>query len=204
MEKQALHQLNKGLTQLGLREYEPGILRYIELLKKWNRAFNLVADASDHILVTHHVLDSLTAFRFVDKGPCLDVGTGAGLPGLLLAVTMPDVEWHLLDSNGKKTQFCEQAVFELALPNVTVLHKRVENHQPDECYNVIISRAVTQAAVLIELTRRLKCPDGIILAMKGREDEAEKLTAQATGFDIEIVQTEVPGLAVHRHMMIFR
>jgi 16S rRNA (guanine527-N7)-methyltransferase len=203
LSKQASRMLEQGLSALDLALYLKPVSDYIALLQHWNKAFNLVARVEDEQLVNRHILDSLTARPFIRQGPCLDVGSGAGLPGLILAVTMPDTEWVLLDANGKKTRFCEQAVQELGLSNVRVVQQRISDHEPTQCYATIISRAYSQAADFVNMTRHLLCDNGQILAMKGRIDLQEKANAEATGFHMEIQSIQVPGLAGQRHMMVF-
>ena len=192
-----------GLDKLGLSQYGPQIEQYIKLLKKWNRAYNLVSGANDHTLLTRHIFDSLSVYPMMNKDDYLDVGTGAGLPGLLLAIVSPDSRWTLLDANGKKTRFCEQAVFELGLGNVVVVQKRIEQYHPDNCYDGIISRAYNQAEVFVKQTQRLLCLGGKILAMKGRIDLQERRDAQSTGLDLEIIPLPVLHSRAQRHLMVF-
>jgi 16S rRNA (guanine527-N7)-methyltransferase len=154
--------------------------------------------------LNRHIFDCLAARPYIQGIHCLDVGSGAGLPGLLLAVTMPATEWVLLDSNGKKVRFCEQAVQELGLNNVKVIQQRIEHHEPKVCYESIISRAYSQAAGFIESTKRLLCPQGQVLAMKGRIDAKEKADAQATGLHLEVMSMHAPGQLGQRHMMVFK
>ncbi|MCW8963022.1 MAG: 16S rRNA (guanine(527)-N(7))-methyltransferase RsmG [Gammaproteobacteria bacterium] len=196
--------LERGLSDMGLSDYSSDIWRYISLLQQWNQTFNLVARVDDLSMVNRHILDSLAARSFITGGPCLDVGSGAGLPGLVLAVTMPSTEWVLLDSNGKKTRFCEQAVHELGLANVRVMQQRIEHHDPGQCYATIISRAYAQAADFVTATRHLLCETGQILAMKGKVDVEEKANAEATGLHMQIKSMQLPGQADQRHMMIFK
>ncbi|NOR40556.1 MAG: 16S rRNA (guanine(527)-N(7))-methyltransferase RsmG [Gammaproteobacteria bacterium] len=195
--------LAQGLSELGLSDYSSGLWQYITLLQRWNKAYNLVASIGEMEMINRHILDSLAARPFIRQGPCLDVGSGAGLPGLVLAVTMPTTEWVLLDSNGKKTRFCEQAVHELGLKNVEVVQQRVAHHEPGQCYATIISRAYAQAVDFVNATRHLLCDSGQILAMKGRIDVQEKANAEATGLHLEVESMQVPGQAGQRHMMVF-
>ena len=196
--------LAHGLSKMDLSDYSSGISQYIVLLQRWNKAYNLVASVDEVTMINRHILDCLAARPFIKHGPCLDVGSGAGLPGLVLAVTMPTTEWVLLDSNGKKTRFCEQAVHELGLDNVQVVQQRVEHHEPGQCYATIISRAYTQAVDFVNATRHLLCDSGQILAMKGRIDVEERANAEATGLHLEIESMQVPGQAGQRHMMVFK
>lgn len=195
--------LRSGLEQLGLISSEQILWNYYQLLKHWNQTYNLVAKAPDQTLLSRHIFDSLSVRRLIPGGRCLDVGSGAGLPGLLLAATMPDAQWVLLDANGKKTRFCEQATHELGLKNVQVVQQRIEQHCPDHSYDTIISRAYDQAGSFVQQVRHLLSDDGQILAMKGRVDEAEKSRAAALGFHMSIETLIVPKLTGQRHVMIF-
>jgi len=195
--------LEHGLSEMSLSDHIAGIRQYIALLQHWNKAFNLIANVDDLTLLNRHIFDCLAVRPFIQAGSCLDVGSGAGLPGLLLAVTMPTTEWVLLDSNGKKTRFCEQAAQELGLNNVQVVQQRIEHHEPALCYATIISRAYSQAVDFVNATRHLLCDSGQILAMKGRIDVEEKANAEAIGLHLEVVPVQAPGQVGQRHMMIF-
>lgn len=194
--------LRQGLHHYGLEQYNAPIARYIKLLKKWNRAYNLIATADEPVLLSRHIFDSLAARPYIAGERFMDVGTGAGLPGLLLAVTMPAGEWTLLDANGKKARFCEQAVMELGLKNVTVIQQRIENHQPHDGYDTIISRAWGQAAEFVQATRHLLSDGGRIVAMKGRMDAGEQAAAEHTGLRVQITPLQVFGGIGQRHMMV--
>ena len=202
--------LARGLRSLELERFEAPLWSFVQLLQKWNKAWNLVAATDDRAVVQRHVLDSLSVRPFVHGRRCLDVGTGAGLPGLPLAVTMPGRQWTLLDANGKKTRFCEQAVFELGLANAQVMRQRVEQHRPGACYETIISRAFGKAAAFVEAGKHLLCKDGRMLAMKGRIDAAEA-TAAACGLALKITPLTPPPPAAAatasppaRHIMIWK
>ena len=181
MKRNAQQALECGLSDMGLPDYFPVIWQYIALLKRWNKVFNLIADADDLTVVNRHILDCLAVRSFISGRNCLDVGSGAGLPGLVLAATMPSTEWVLLDSNGKKTRFCEQAVCDLGLTNVQVVQQRIEHHEPARCYMTIISRAYAQAVDFVGAVRHLLCETGRILAMKGKIDVQEKTNAETAG-----------------------
>ncbi len=194
--------LLRGLRYYGLEQYSVPIERYIELLKKWNRAYNLIAATDDQTLLDRHIFDSLAARSCIAGERFMDVGTGAGLPGLLLAATMPGREWTLLDANGKKARFCEQAVMELGLKNVVVVQQRIENYSPQGCYDTVISRACGRVAGLIEMTRHLLCDGGCIVAMKGRMDPREQAAAQQAGLRVRITPMQIFGSIGQRHMMV--
>ena len=193
-----------GLEQQGLLAFEEPLWAYLQLLQHWNQAYNLVARADELTLISRHIFDSLSVRPFVTGRHNLDVGSGAGLPGMLLAVTMPDTEWTLLDSNGKKTRFCEQAAHELGLKQVQVVQARVEAHQPDRLYDSIISRAYDQADNFVRQTSHLLAEGGQILAMKGRIDEGERDRTEQLGFQLRIEALGAPQQTGQRHVMILK
>lgn len=196
--------LCRGLEDLGVSEFCAQIWQYVQLLKHWNQAYSLVARGDEPVLYARHIFDSLSVRSFISGSRLLDVGTGAGLPGLLLAVTMPGQNWTLLDANGKKTRFCEQAVLELGLKNVIVIQQRIEDHQLAGGYETIISRAYGQASDFVAVTSRLKCVGGQILAMKGKINKQEQMAAESTGLCLDIMPLQVPTLVGQRHLMVFR
>ncbi len=150
------------------------LVDYLLLLNKWNKAYNLTAVRDPVQMITRHLIDSLTILPFLQGKRFLDVGTGAGLPGMVAAIAVPDTQWVLLDSNFKKTRFLTQAVIELGLDNVQVVHARVEDYRDPSRFDMATSRAVTRLRVLLEQVQHL-CHN--LLAMKGRvpDDEIEEL-----------------------------
>ncbi len=175
------------------------LLAYLQLLDKWNGVYNLTAVRHPGEMITRHLLDSLAVIPLV-KGPrVLDVGTGAGLPGIPLAVALPELDFVLLDSVAKKTRFVQQATSELGIGNVTVATRRVEDYQPDPLFDTVISRAFGSIAAFVAAAGALCRSDGVLLAMKGRFPE-EELTVLPQGFQLsEVVRLSVPGLAEERH-----
>ena len=144
------------------------MLAYLELLARWNRSFNLTAVRDPLEMVPRHLLDSLAVLPYLTAGPVLDAGTGAGLPGIPLAIARPDLAFTLLDGNGKKTRFVRQAVLTLGLPNVDVIQDRLETYRPARKFATIVTRALAATADLVRVTRHLCADDAILLAMKGR------------------------------------
>lgn len=196
-------QLAQGIAALNLSltaVQSAKLLEYLRLLGKWNGVYNLTAVRDPEEMITRHLLDSLAVIPVV-KGPrVLDVGTGAGLPGIPLAVALPDLEFVLLDSAAKKTRFVLQAVSELELGNVTVATRRVEEYQPDPLFDTVISRAFSGIVGFVAAAGTLCRTDGLLLAMKGRFPEEES-TALLQGFQLlEVVRLNVPGLAEERHV----
>ena len=167
--------LGAGLSSLGLDPcHKPALVEYLDLLQKWNKPFNLTAVRSKREMVIKHLLDSLSVMPNLElvRRVC-DVGTGAGLPGIPLAIYLPDTHFVLLDSNGKKTRFLQQVVNQLDLKNVEVVQDRVEKYQPQERFDVVISRAFADLNRMCRVTDHLLSDDGRWLAMKSQTAESE-------------------------------
>ena len=165
------------------------LARYIALLAQWNRAYNLTAVRDPFAMIDRHVLDSLTALDFVVGTRLLDAGTGAGLPGLVLAIVRPDVRCTLLDPVRKKTRFCAHAAMTLGLDNVDVASERLAAHRPPHRYSTVISRATFSVAELVAGARPLLDAPGRIIAMKGPrpETELDKLDAsEREGLEVRV------------------
>lgn len=143
------------------------LVQYLLLLLRWNRTFNLTAIRDPMEMVPRHLLDSLAALPWVERGPVLDAGTGAGLPGIPLAIARPGLVFVLLDSNGKKTRFVRQAVAELALNNVEVVQSRLETYRPRSKFATIVARALAALPSLVDGASRLAAEHGRLLAFKG-------------------------------------
>jgi 16S rRNA (guanine527-N7)-methyltransferase len=168
--------LANGLSLLGLplvSEQCEHLVAYVRLLNAWNKSFNLTAVRDPRAMVTRHLLDSLTIYRWLDDGPVLDIGTGAGLPGIPLAIARPGLRFTLLDSNRKKTRFVQQVVGELRLDNVEVVTMRIECLDRPGRYARITSRAFAALGDMVALSEDLLASGGYWLAMKGAIDPAE-------------------------------
>lgn len=176
-------------------------MRYLRLLAKWNAAYNLTAVRDPEDMIARHLLDSLVVLPYLAGARVLDIGSGAGLPGIPLAVARPELGFTLLDTNSKKTRFLTQAVGELALNNVEVVHSRVENYRPERKFDTLVSRAFAGIADMLALARHLCAPGGRFLAMKGAYPE-EELAAVPAEYATEVVALEVPGLKAQRHLVI--
>jgi len=179
------------------------ILVYLELLVKWNKAYNLTAIRSPERMFTHHILDSLAVASYIEGPRILDVGTGPGFPGLPLAMMQPDQHFILLDSNSKKTRFVNQAVLELGLENVEVITSRVENYKPKQNVNTVVSRAFTSLNEFVQKTSSLCVKKGLLIAMKGRYP-TEEISSLDPGADFEVITLQVPDLNAERHLVLVR
>jgi 16S rRNA (guanine527-N7)-methyltransferase len=197
--------LERGVAALGL-ELRPDALakfgRYLDLLEKWNRVYNLTAIRSRERMVTHHLLDSLAILPHVPGPRVLDVGSGAGLPGIPLAIAGAELNVTLLDSNHKKTAFLRQAVAELGLKNAVVEAERVESWRTNARFETIVSRAFSELGELVAAAGRLLAPGGIIAAMKGVYP-GEEVERMPEGYRVvNVVKLAVPGLDAERHLVI--
>lgn len=196
--------LARGLEQMNLPlspQTQAKLLAYLALLAKWNRVYNLTAVRDPAQMVVRHLLDSLSVAPYIKGLRVLDVGTGAGLPGIPLALALPDVQFVLLDSNRKKTRFVTQAVADLGLSNVTVEACRIEAYRPGEPFDTVISRAFSELVDMLTATDRLCRAGGAMLAMKG-EYPAQELAATPECYAAATVHPLiVPGLDAKRHVV---
>ena len=213
METVLKDQLIQGVEhlELNLSDHQIDQLAdYIDLLMKWNKAYNLTAIRDPKEMVVKHLLDSLSIVSHIDDSPLLDVGTGPGLPGIPLAITRPDLDITLLDSNGKKTRFLTQAKVSLKLDNVTVIHGRVEdavsasNTDSDKRYKIVTSRAFASLSDMVTLARDTLATGGRFVAMKGVVPE-EEISALPDWVSVEeIISLTVPNLDGERHLIILK
>ena len=199
--------LARGLDESGLQleaDARARLLDYVGLLVKWNRVYNLTSVRKPQDMLTRHILDSLVVLPHV-KGPrILDVGTGAGLPGLVLAIARPEWTVILLDSSNKKLRFVRQAITDLDLDNCDVEHVRIEEYQPAELFNTLISRAFSSLDEMHKHCARLAAPDGRILAMKGIYPLAEIESLPDRDVVVAAHALTVPGLDAQRHLLELR
>ncbi len=197
--KEGVAQLNISLTQTTLEK----ILLYVDYLAHWNKTVNLTAIKDKHDMIVKHVLDSLSLYPFMQGARCIDVGTGPGLPGFMLALALPHIDFVLLDSQIKKTQFIRRVLREIPLNNVVVCHQRAEDHKPEFLYNIILSRAFASLHDMILCTAHLRAPEGYYLAMKGIWPQPE-IAAIEKDYSIEVKALTVPFLQGERHVVIIR
>jgi len=198
-------ELKRGSEQLGISlsaEMQDKLLDYLALLHKWNKIYNLTAVRDPQQMVSNHLLDSLAVVPYLWKGRWLDVGCGAGLPGLVLAITKPEWQFSLLDSNSKKTSFVQQAIIELEVQNATVYCARAEHWQAPILFDGIISRAFAELGKFLCRTKHLAAPRGRWAAMKGMTEKQE-LAGMPEGCRVEnIIPINVPGLQAARSLVI--
>lgn len=203
-EQQLEAALKKGVQALNLNLSEDKtdlLIRYLNLLIKWNKAYNLTAVRDPLEMVNRHLIDSLSVVPFVSGKHIIDVGSGPGLPGIPLAICYPDLPVTTLDSNGKKTRFQLQVKAELGLKNLTVVNKRVENCD-FEPFDQVISRAFASLEDMINWTHQLCHQDGVFLAMKGLYPE-EELSALPEGYELKTChRLNVPGTEGERHLLV--
>lgn len=197
--------LGAGLAALQL-ELDEGVverlLDYVDLLARWNATYNLSAVRDPVDMVTRHLLDSLSVLPHVAGASLADLGTGAGLPGIPLAIATPPRAVTLVDSNGKKTRFLRAAVRELGLGNVRVVEARVE--QAEGVYDCITARAFASLADMLDWGGHLLAAHGTWLALKGRYPQDE-LAALPPGFGVErVLPLRVPGLDAERHVVVIK
>ncbi|MCU0804721.1 MAG: 16S rRNA (guanine(527)-N(7))-methyltransferase RsmG [Burkholderiales bacterium] len=197
--------LDRGLAGLGIAlpaDARQRLLDYLALLAKWNAVYNLTAIRDPDQMVSNHLLDSLAIIRFLPSGPLLDVGAGAGLPGIPVAIARPAMAVTLVDSSQKKAAFLQQAAAELGLANVTALHARVESWHPGSLFPAIVSRAFAELADFVRLTRHLLAPGGAFYAMKGRRP-ADEIARLPQGFRVrESFEVTVPELDAERCLIV--
>ncbi len=176
------------------------LLDYQALLQRWNAAYNLTAVRDPDEMVTRHLLDSLAILPYVQGRSLADLGTGPGLPGIVLAIASPGREILLVDSNGKKVRFLREAIRALKLDHVRAVQSRVEEVEGE--YDCITARAFASLADMLGWGGHLLAPEGIWLAMKGKQPDDE-LAGIPTGFVLRSThQLSVPGLAAERHLLV--
>lgn len=204
--------LERGLDELGLNltpEARSKLLAYLELMRKWNRTYNLTAIRDPITMVIRHLLDSLAVIPHLDDGRAVlrlaDVGSGAGLPGIPLALARPAWRVTVNDRSSKKAAFLRQAKLELVLSNVEVHEGPVEQWQPRERFDCVISRAFAALTDFVSGCRHLLAPAGVLAAMKGAWPEAA--SAGALPHDVrcaDVRSLRVPLLLAERHLVLCR
>lgn len=176
------------------------LAEYLALLAKWSRHYNLTAIRDPLKMVSHHLLDSLAITDVVTAKQVLDLGCGAGLPGIPLAIVRPEQSFVLLDSVGKKTRFCQQVKMTLGLDNVEVVQVRAEDWRVANGFDMIVTRAFSAVDEMLILAQHLLCEKGVFLAMKGKLHQSE-LAALPTGWCVDCQHLDVPRLNEQRHLL---
>jgi 16S rRNA (guanine527-N7)-methyltransferase len=199
--------LEDGLHDLGLEERLAGderLMEFITELMNWNRIYNLTSVRKPTEIITRHILDSLSILPYLEGGRVLDIGTGAGLPGIPLAIACPEREFVLLDSSSKKLRFVQQTLAILKLDNVTLERTRLEDYQPQERFDCVVCRAFSELRELYRHAARLCIGAGRILAMKGIYPVAEIEALDNRNVIEKVVSLTVPGLDAERHLVCMR
>ncbi|HWP00723.1 MAG TPA: 16S rRNA (guanine(527)-N(7))-methyltransferase RsmG [Methylococcus sp.] len=194
--------LERGLAELGIAAGAERIalwLRFVELLAKWNRVYNLTAVDDPADMIRLHVLDSLVVAPYLRGERMLDVGTGAGLPGIPLAIAHPERSFVLLDANAKKIRFVRQAVIELGLANVSVVQSRIEGFTDPEGFDCTFARAYASLRQIWLQAEPLLRPGGVVLAWKGRRPD-EEIARVADLASVWVTPLRVPGVSAQRHL----
>jgi len=178
------------------------LINYLELMQRWNAVFNLTSITTPREMVYLHLIDSLLMQPYLHGTQLLDVGSGAGLPGIPLAIMMPEKHWTLLDKNNKKTRFMTQAVAELGLKNVVVVQERSENFKPAERFDSIVSRAYGSLQMFVATCAHLLAKDGLFVAMKGKHPEEELASLSADYMIREVIPIHIKGVETERCVIL--
>ena len=196
-------ELDAGLAALDLAPALAGpLLAYLALLDRWNRTYNLTAIRDPREMVAKHLLDSLAMHPFAGDGALADLGTGAGLPGIPLAIAHPGLQVTLVESNGKKARFLREAVRTLKLPNARVAEARIEALDMPGMFDAITARALATLPLILQLGGHLLKPEGKLLAMKGAVP-ADEIAALPPGWQVARIEPlQVPGLSAERHLVV--
>ena len=175
-------------------------------LQRWGERVNLTAIRQPQKMVSAHVLDSLAVRPFIEGQSVIDVGTGAGFPGLPLAIVEPEIDFELLDSNGKKISFVNHIIGQLRLSNAKAVKARAEDYAPGKRFDTVIARALASTAKLLQLAGHLVREDGVLLALKGKHPAAElEAIEHLPGWAYSVTELTVPGLESHaRHVIQLR
>ena len=196
--------LDQGVAQMGLTlsdEQASKLVQYVELMHKWNKAYNLTSVRQPGQMMSRHILDSLAITPYVQGKTVIDVGTGPGLPGMPLAIMLPHCQFTLLDSLGKRVRFMKQCVHELGLSNVTPVQSRVEAYDNMPPFDIVLSRAFASLKDMLHWCAHLVDSTGTFLALKGQFPQ-EEISEVSNHFRIETVnELKIPGLDEERHLV---
>jgi len=198
--RKATSQLDLALSDAQLVQ----LTQHLELIDKWNQVYNLTAIRNLYEMISYHLIDSLLIAPCIQGKNILDVGTGAGLPGIPLAIAYPEKQFLLIDSKQKKTRFLAQVVIELGLDNVEISSHRIEHFAPEVLFDTIISRAFSTMAKLLHVAEKLCAKQGQFVFMKGVYP-TEELTNIPSGFQLDqVTRLCVPGVDAERHVAVIK
>lgn len=204
MSNELISLLQQGLRSLAVEltdDQQAKLVAFVDLLHKWNRVYNLTAVRDPRHMLERHILDSLSVLPYLQGTRIVDLGAGAGLPGIPLAIALPEHQFVLVDSNRKKTRFMQQVKAELELSQVEVVCERAENYYPEQLFDSVISRAFTSLQQMADWASHLIVPDGVMLAMKGHYPETE-IAELSKSFEIKAVhKIDYPGLDAVRFLI---
>jgi len=204
-EKKDLDLLIDGLQRMALKLSDQMIdqlMTYLNLVEKWNRVYNLTAIRERDEMIKLHFLDSLSIFNHVHVKNILDVGSGAGFPGIVLAITKPELKVTVMDSVNKKTTFMQQVKSELALTNLDVVNSRVEDYQPITLFEAVTSRAFSNLKNMMSLTQHTLQKEGMWLAMKSKDVKEELEEFEKNQYTL--IPLEVPFINAERYLVILK
>lgn len=198
--------LTNALTEQQLQiapTQQEQLIAYLTLLQKWNRTYNLTSITNPKDMVYLHLLDSLIIQPYLQGTRLIDVGSGAGVPGMVLAITNPQQHWTLLDKNNKKTRFLTQVVAELGLNNVEVIQMKSEEFHPTTGFDSILSRAYGSLIFFQETTKHLRAHNGIYIALKGQYPTEEIAQLNGIARILKVVPLKLANEDAKRHLVIF-
>lgn len=195
------HALQSNHITLSEQEIERLNL-YLQQLNRWNKTYNLTAITDPKEQIYKHIIDSLSVRDFIIGPKVCDVGTGPGLPGIPLAIAMPDIHFTLIDSAQKRIIFIQQALIKLGISNVTAIHQRIE--ETEDTFNTIISRAFSSTQDFVEKTHSLLADDGQLLAMKGIYPSDELAQIPQDFLIADVRKLRIIGLDAERHLVIIK
>ncbi|TBR41922.1 16S rRNA (guanine(527)-N(7))-methyltransferase RsmG [Marinomonas agarivorans] len=199
--------IHSGAQKMGIElanEKVEKLVDYLSLLQKWNKAYNLTAIRDVDQMIDRHLIDSLSTIPYIKGDNIIDVGTGPGLPGMVLAICFPEKNFTLLDSNGKKTRFLTQVKMELGMDNVTIANERVEQHAFHGVYDHVISRAFASLQDMIQWTLPLPKESGNFLAMKGVYPTEEIQRLPDTVVIEDVYKLSVTNVNEERHLVVMK
>lgn len=205
LQTQVVEVISRGARSSNIEVERTAVLRlgrYVEMLARWSNVYNLTSIRQPLAIARAHVLDSLAVEPHLHPPDIIDIGSGAGLPGLVLAIVRPGLRFVLLDSRSKRTRFCLQVVAELGLENVTVVCQRAQAYDSTMGFSCLVSRATFDVDQLVALGQRLVRPGGRVVAMQGRRPAFDGSRLEHLGLRARVVPLKIHGLAARRHLLV--